>query len=211
MKLAIYGAAGMIGKAITAEALKRGHRVTALVRTPGKLPPNPQLTEKKADAADEPQVAEMVAGHDAVICAISPRNEAGPALLSKAAHALIAGLKKAGVKRLLIVGGAGSLEIGDGKVLLDSPHFPPEYKVEALAGAEALAVYRAERGLDWTFISPPAVIAPGQRTGKFRVGGDQLLSDAKGESKISVEDYAVAMLDELEKGAHLQKRITVAY
>ncbi len=212
MKLAIYGAAGTVGSRIVKEALTRGHEVTALVRTLGKLGlSDPKLTELKADAADAADVAIKVKGHDAVICAISPRNERGPALLADAARALIKGLKQAGVKRLLVVGGAGSLEVAPGVMLMDTPTFPPEYKAEAMAHYEALKVYREEKDLEWTFLSPAAFFAPGERKGKFRVGGDQLLLDKDGQSKISMEDYAYALIYEAEKGNKVRKRFTVAY
>ncbi|HTB23487.1 MAG TPA: NAD(P)-dependent oxidoreductase [bacterium] len=212
MKLAIYGAAGMIGGRITAEALRRGHSVSALVRTTGKLAlDDPKLAERKADIADAGQVAQMVRGHDAVICAISPRNERGPQLMALAILSLAQGLPQAGVKRLLVVGGAGSLEVAPGKRLMDTPHFPEAYKVEAKAGAEALALLRLQDQLDWTFISPPGVIQPGERLGVFRIGGEQLLTDATGQSRISAEDYAVAMIDEVEQGRNIKRRITVAY
>lgn len=212
MKIAVYGAAGMIGSRITQEALHRGHSVLALVRTQGKLKINdPRLVEKRADASNEAEVVSETKSCDAVVNAISPRNPAGPGLMAKAAQALLAGLRKSGVKRLVVVGGAGSLEVAPGHQLVDSPQFPEAYKAEALAQREALGIYRGEKALDWTYVSPAMLIEPGQRTGRYRVGGDQVLKDEKGDSKISAEDYAVAVLDELERPAHVRKRITVAY
>jgi putative NADH-flavin reductase len=212
MKVAVYGAAGMIGSRIVAEALRRDHPVSALVRTPGKLGlKDAGLTEIKADVADPRQVVELVRGHDAVICAVSPRNEQGPQMMPLAALSLAYGLPRAGVKRLLFVGGAGSLEVAPGKRLMDTPLFPEAYKTEAKAQAEALAILRLQDQLEWTYLSPAGVIQPGERTGVFRVGGEHLLIDAKGQSRISAEDYAVALINELEQGRHLRQRITVAY
>jgi putative NADH-flavin reductase len=212
MKFAIYGAAGMVGSRLVNEALSRSHEVTALVRTPGKLKiENPAFKELQADASDAADVAQKVAGHDAVICAISPRNERGPDLMPEAAKALISGMKKAAVKRLLWVGGAGSLEVAPGVMLMSTPEFPKEYLSEAQAGYEALKVLREEKELDWSYLSPAAILAPGERKGKFRLGGDQLLVDANGNSKISMEDYAYALIYQAEKGGKIRQRFTVAY
>ena len=113
--------------------------------------------------------------------------------------------------RLLVVGGAGSLEIAPGKALVDTPEFPAAYKAEALAGRAFLEALRAEKVLDWTFISPSALFEPGERTGSYRIGGNQLLADANGKSWVSMEDYAIAMADEIEKPAHPRQRFTVGY
>jgi hypothetical protein len=123
----------------------------------------------------------------------------------------VGGAKKAGVKRFLVVGGAGSLEIAPGSVLVDSPNFPPAYRAEASAGRDFLNMLKTERELDWTFLSPSAFFNPGERTGKFRVGKDQLLAGADGQSKISMEDYAVALADEIERPQHRRQRFTVGY
>ncbi len=129
-----------------------------------------------------------------------------------AARAQIAGLKAAGVKRLIVVGGAGSLEVAPGVQVVDTPEFPAAWKGIALAHRDALEVYRKEGGeLEWTYFSPPALIEPGERTGKFRVGSDQLLVDGTGQSQISAEDYAIALLDEVETPRHVRKRFTAAY
>jgi uncharacterized protein len=125
---------------------------------------------------------------------------------------MLAGLSRAGVKRLVWVGGGGSLEVAPGVRLVDTPAFPAEYKAEALAQAEALKLFRSSSGnVEWSYLSPPAIIQPGQRTGRYRTGTDQLLTDDKGESRISVEDYAVALMDEVERPARSRKRFTVAY
>src|SRR5882757_5666903 len=208
MKIALFGAGGMIGSRIAQEALARGHEVTAVVRTPGKLAAkHAKLKEVTGDAADAASVARVTAGQDAVISAISIADQEG---LLRATEAQIRGAKQSGAPRLLVVGGAGSLEVAPGLQVVDAPGFPDAYKAPALAHREALRVYR-KADLDWTYLSPAAVIAPGERTGKFRLGGDQLVADAKGESKISAEDYAVAMIDEVEKPQHIRQRFTLAY
>jgi putative NADH-flavin reductase len=169
----------------------------------------------KGDATDANSVAEVVKGADAVVSAISPRpNPRGlPApKLTDNARALIAGLQTAGVRRVLYVGGASTLEVAPGRQLLDQPDFPAIYKAEAVEGRDALAVWRGEAAeLDWTFQSPAIEIGPGERTGRYRTTGEQLLFDAEGKSFISFEDYAVAVLDELERPEHVGERFGVAY
>ena len=216
MKIVLFGATGNIGQRVIQEALRRGHEVVGVVRDPAAVQmPDPKVRLVRGDATDAGSVAAVVRGADAVVSAISPRPNArglaAPSLVV-AARALIAGMKQAGAKRLVVVGGAGSLEVAPGKQLVDQPEFPAAHKPEALAQRDALKVYRAEAGeLDWTFLSPAAEIGPGQRTGRYRVGGEQVLFDAKGKSTISFEDYAVALLDEIEKRQHLHGRFTVAY
>jgi putative NADH-flavin reductase len=213
MKIVVLGATGNIGRRIVKEALDRGHAVTGVARNPAKAS-DPRARMVQGDVTDVDSVADAVRGADAVVNAISPRpGSAGKApSLVAVARTLLSALPKAGVKRLLIVGGAGTLQRPDGVQLVDVPGFPEAYKPEALAQRDALTVYRAEGGnLDWTYLSPAAEIGPGERTGKYRTGGDQLLVDAKGKSFISFEDYAVAALDELEKPRFVRKRFTIAY
>jgi uncharacterized protein len=145
-----------------------------------------------------------------VVNATGPRPGDASYDYPKVARSLIEGVGKAGVKRLIVVGGAGSLEVAPGVRLVDTPQFPAGWKGIALSHADSLPIYR-KAALDWTYVSPAAFIEPGQRTGKYRTGGDQLLTDAKGESRISAEDFAVAVVDELEQKRHVRKRITVAY
>lgn len=202
-KLALIGASGNVGSKILAEALSRGHQVTGIVRNPEKLPQHPNLTAVRGDVYDAEGLAKLLAGHDAVISSVH-YTASDPALLLQA-------VKASGVKRYLVVGGAGSLEVAPGVALVDTPEFPALYKEEASKGRDYLNLLRGETGLDWTFLSPSAVIAPGERTGKFRLGGDQLLVGADGQSRISQEDYAVALIDELEKPAHSRQRFTVGY
>lgn len=202
-KLALIGASGNVGSKILAEALSRGHEVTGIVRNPEKLPQHPKLTTKRGDVFDADGLAKLLAGHDAVISSVH-YTASDPALLLRA-------VKASGVKRYLVVGGAGSLEVAPGVQLVDTPEFPALYKEEASKGRDYLNLLRGETALDWTFLSPSAVIAPGERTGIFRLGGDQLLVGADGQSRISQEDYAIALIDELEKPAHIRQRFTVGY
>jgi putative NADH-flavin reductase len=213
MRIAIIGASGQIGAFIRDEALVRGHQVTAIVRHPGKITvQNPSLTVVKADILKD-KVDELVKGHDAVISAYNP-GWSNPDIYNEQIEgykSIISGVKKSGIKRLLVVGGAGTLEVAPGVQLLDTASFPENIKGGVLATREVLYMLRKEKELEWTFLSPPASISPGERTGHYRLGKDQLLKDKQGESKISTQDYAVAMLDELEHPQHIRERFTVAY
>jgi putative NADH-flavin reductase len=202
--IAILGISGRVGSRIANELLARGHTVTGIARNIDKIQPKPGLTPKQADATRLDALVPLLCGHDAVV---SATHFVGGIDAATA----IAAAKQADVPRLLVVGGAGSLEIAPGKALVDTPEFPAAYKSEALAGRSFLQALRAEKDLDWTFLSPSALLEPGERTGQYRTGGDQLLSDANGKSWISMEDYAVAMADEIEKPAHLRQRFTVGY
>lgn len=202
MKIALIGATGNAGSRILAELSRRGHAVTAIARHPEKIPALAGVTPLKADANDATGLAAALRGHDAVISSVH-FTASDPRKLIEAVHA-------AGVGRYLVVGGAGSLEVAPGVKLIETPEFPAIYKAEAAAGGVFLDLLRKETRLDWTFLSPSALFVPGERTGKFRLGGDRLLSNDKGSS-ISFEDYAVAMADEIEKPAHSRKRFTVGY
>ncbi|MBV7529381.1 NAD(P)-dependent oxidoreductase [Chitinophaga sp. sic0106] len=209
MKIAIIGASGFIGHEILNEALQRGHQVTAIVRNPEKITvSNDNLIVKKADVTDANAVAEAISGTDAVISAYKAVDTD---TYVQATKATIAGLKQAGIKRFILVSGAASLEVAPGHLLLDSPHFPAEWKPIAEATRAGLLVLRQENDLDWTAVIPAAMIEPGPRTGKFRVGTTSLVTDEAGNSKISVADYAVALVDELETPKHVKQQFTVAY
>lgn len=214
MKVAIIGASGFVGSELLKEALTRGHEVTAIVRNPEKITiENPNLTIKQGDASDSDSVAALVAGNEAVLSAYNA-GWANPNLYDEflaGSKAIQEGTKKAGIKRLLVVGGAGSLEVAPNLQLVDTLQFPAEWKAGATAARDYLTSLREEKDLDWTFLSPAIMLEPGERTANFRLGGDQLLTDAKGDSKISVQDLAVALVDELEKNQFIQKRFTVAY
>jgi uncharacterized protein len=204
MKIAIIGVTGNVGKRILAEALQRGHSVTGIARNVAGMPAQPGLTVKAADATSVDALVPLLKGHDALIS--TTRFIGG-----SDATTVIAAAKLAGVSRLLVVGGAGSLEVAPGKALVDTPHFPEAYKPEALAGRQFLQTLRDETELDWTFLSPSALFEPGKRTGTFRLGENQLLVDAQGNSRISMEDYAIALVDELELPKHTRRRFTVGY
>jgi len=214
MKVVVFGASGAIGRAITAELLARGHTVIAASRS-GSPVEGLVVQAVTGDAADAASVARLAAGQDAVASATGPRRGAGEdpeANLLSAARGLAEGLRRAGVRRLVVVGGAGSLEVRPGQRLVDTPGFPPAAKPTALAHARALdEVYRDIEDLDWTYVSPAAVIGPGERTGEFRIGSDGLLADESGESRISIPDFAIAFADEIEHGDAFRRRITVAY
>jgi putative NADH-flavin reductase len=215
MKIVLFGATGQVGQRIVREALQRGHQVTGVVRDPSRAQsPDPRVPLVQGDATDPASVARAVQGADAVIGSVSPRPGTtgdAPSLVD-VARGLIGGVRQAGVRRLVVVGGAGSLEVAPGVALLDTPGFPDAYKPEAEEGRASLAVYREEaEGLDWTFLSPAIVIQPGERTGRYRTTGDALLTDEQGNSTISYEDYAVALLDELENPKHVGRRFGVAY
>ena len=163
----------------------------------------PGVTAVEGDIFDKDSLAKLIAGHDAVISAVH--------FTASDPQLLLAAVKQSGVKRYLVVGGAGSLEVAPGVKLFDTPAFPAAYLDEARKGGVFLDLLKQEQGLDWTFLSPSALIQPGERTGKFRLGTDQLLVDAKGNSAISAEDYAIALVDELEKPVHSRRRFTVGY
>lgn len=207
MKIALIGATGFVGSGILSEALDREHDVTAIERNPDKLPTHPRLKGMKGDVADREQLASLVAGHDVVISAFNPgKDESGTGTRS-----IIDAVKQSGVARLVVVGGAGSLEVASGQRLVDQPDFPAEWKDGSLKTAAFLEELRGATELNWTFLCPAAMIAPGERTGTYRVGGDHLLTDDGGQSRISIADYAVAMLDEVENPQHPRQRFSVAY
>ena len=203
MKIAVIGASGNAGSRITSELASRGHAVTAIARHPEKIAVLPNVTAKAGDVMDGARLAKLIAGHDAAISSVH--------FLASDPAILIAAAKASGVGRYLVVGGAGSLEVAPGVRLVTTPNFPAQYKAEAEKGAAFLDLLRAEKELNWTFLSPSALFVPGERTGKFRLGKDQLLTGADGKSWISFEDFAVALADEIERPAHLRARFTVGY
>lgn len=215
MKIVLFGATGHVGQRIAAEALRRGHQVVGVARDPSRAQSvDPRVTLVQGDATDPASVASMARGADAVVTSVSPRpgSTGNAPRLVDVARAAIAGVRQAGVKRLIAVGGAASLEVAPGVALLDTPDFPELYRDEATQGRDSLKVYREEADeLDWTFISPAIVIQPGERTGRYRTTDDTILFDENGQSVISYEDYAVALLDELENPRHVGRRFGVAY
>ncbi|HQQ70051.1 MAG TPA: NAD(P)-dependent oxidoreductase [Alicycliphilus sp.] len=217
MKVALLGASGFIGSALLSEALGRGHAVTAIVRHPEKLEARNGLAAVRGDVYDAAALAALIAGHEALISAFNPGWTPGtprPAMYDeqvRGSASIIAAVKQARIGRVLWVGGAGGLFVAPGLRLIDTPDFPDWVKPGSRATSEALEMLRQEPTLEWSFLAPSAILESGKRTGTFRLGGDRLLVDAKGESRISVQDYAVAMIDELERPAHVRQRFTVGY
>jgi uncharacterized protein len=207
VKIALFGASGTIGRSILMEARSRGHEVTVVSRNPS---PTDHVPVVKGDVLNASSIAEAVKNHDAVISAVGPRPGEDPKTVTQAATALIEGLKLAGVPRLLVVGGAGSLEVEPGVQLLETPQFPREWKGIATAHRDALEIYR-QSDIDWTYFSPAILIEPGKRTGFYRVGGDAVLMDNKGQSRISVEDFACAILEQFANPKLHRRRVTIAY
>ncbi len=212
MKIALIGASGFIGSALLDEALARGHQVKALVTRPERIAARDGLSVEKSDVLDTAALAAQLSGADVVLSAFSGHaQEDVYGYYVKGLDSILAAARSAGVRRLLVVGGAGTLEVAPGQLLLDAPGFPDGYRASANGAKTALERLRAQQDLAWTMLSPAPEIFPGERTGEFRLGGDSLLTDAEGNSRISVQDYAVAMLDELETARHPDQRFSVAY
>ena len=203
MKIAVTGASGQAGSRITAELARRGHAVTAIARNPDRIERQANVTAVKGDLFDQAGLARLWAGHDAAVSSVH--------FLASDPDKLIGAARDSRVGRYLVVGGAGSLEVAPGVRLVTTPGFPPQYKAEAEKGAAFLDLLRQQKDLNWTFLSPSALFVAGERTGKFRLGTDQLLTAADGKSWISFEDFAVALADEIERPAHLKTRFTVGY
>jgi putative NADH-flavin reductase len=203
MKIAVVGASGNAGSRIVAELSRRGHTVTAIARQPERIAPRPNVTARRGDALDQGVLTQLLAGHDVAISSIH--------FLDSDAAKLIGAAKDSNVGRYLVVGGAGSLEVAPGVRLVTTPGFPVAYKAEAEKGAAFLDRLLQEKQLNWTFLSPSALFTAGERTGKFRLGTDQLLTATDGKSWISFEDFAVALADEIDRPAHIRKRFTVGY
>ena len=202
MKIALIGASGNVGSRIAAELSGRGHEITAIARKAAKISALPGIRPTAVDIASSEALVPILKGHAAVISSVH--------FVDSDPDQLIRAVKAAGVPRYLVVGGAGSLQVAPGKLLVDSPDFPKEYEKETRAGCVFLDRLRAEKDLNWTFLSPSALFTAGERTGKFRLGKDALLMNGKGSS-ISFEDYAVALADEIEKPKHPRQRFTVGY
>ncbi|WP_423603168.1 NAD(P)-dependent oxidoreductase [Sphingomonas sp. MS122] len=202
MKVAVIGASGRAGSEITRELAARGHSVIAIARKPEAIPRLPGVTPHAGDAASPAALADLIRGSDAVISALH---------FDVSAETLLSALKLAGVPRLLVTGGAASLEAAPGVRVIDDPAFPEEWKGAALGGIAFLDALRGETGIDWTYFSPAALLFEGPRLGAYRGGTDRLVTDANGESRISFADYAIAMVDELEQHRHSRARFTAAY
>jgi putative NADH-flavin reductase len=209
MKVTLYGGTGLSGSRILDELLRRGHEVTAVVREPGKLAARDHLTIISGDVNDVAGIIAAAKGADALVSAYGPGPES-PEHLLPATRNLIEGAKLSGVPRFLFVGGAGSLEVAPGVTLIESGHLPEEWKGIAIAHRDALEMARASE-INWTCFSPAAFFAPGERTGKFRMGTDRLVANDSGKSHVSMEDFAIALVDELENPRHERRRFTIGY
>lgn len=211
MNITLIGT-GFVGAAVLDELLQRGHQVTVLARHPDKLSPRPGLTLRQGSAQNADDVKAAATGQDAVISAYNP-GWSVPDIHDQfltGTRAILAGVKASGTRRLLVIGGAGSLYVAPGVQLVDTPAFPAEWKQGALAAREALNLIREEAGLEWTFLSPAILLEPGQRTGQYRVGQDAPLMNGDQPGRISVQDLAVAVVDEIEQPRHVRQRFTVA-
>ncbi len=214
MKIALIGATGFVGTAVLNEALNRGHEVTAIARNTDKITSTAAaLTRKAGNVERKEEVKALVAGHDAVVSSYNA-GWTNPNLYDdflKGSQAILDGTKEAGVSRLIVVGGAGSLYAAQGVQLVDTPQFPADWKAGATAARDFLNVIKKETTIDWTFLSPAIELVLGNRTGEYRTELESPVFDEKGKSRISVEDLAVAIVDELEKPQFAQKRFTVGY
>jgi putative NADH-flavin reductase len=209
MHIALYGATGNSGSRILTELLTRGHQVTAIVREPAKLAAQPGLTIVQGDVASVDAIASRIKGADAVVSAYAPPPDDTDQILT-VNERFVEAVKKARVARFLYVGGAASLEIAPRMTLLDSGHLPAPWVPIATSHAKALDSIR-KSDINWTSFSPAAFFEPGERTGKFRLGKDTLIADEQHQSRISLEDYAIALVDELEAPKHERERFTIGY
>ena len=209
MHIALYGATGKSGSRILTELLSRGHQVTAVVRDPAKLAVRPGLTVVQGDVSSANGIALKIKGVDAVISAYGPPPDDTDQLLPVTEH-FIEAAKEAGTPRFLVVGGAGSLEVAPGVTVIDSGHIPAEWLPIAVSHAKVLKLLQ-KSDINWTYFSPAGFFVPGERTGKFRLGTNQLIANEQGDSRISLEDYAIALVDELETPKHERARFTIGY
>lgn len=211
MKVVVYGATGKTGSRVVQELLARGHEVTAVVRDLKKANAPSNLTVKQDDLSDASKMADIVRGADAVVSAYAPPLDNTDAIVEVTKRQVQA-LKQMGSHdiRLIVVGGAGGLLVAPGVTLLESGHLPEAWRGIASSHVKALSELK-DSDVNWTYFAPAAFFGPGERTGKFRLGTDTLISDSAGQSRISMEDYAIALVDELEHPQHLRQRFTIAY
>jgi len=213
VKTVVLGATGMAGSRIAAEAVRRGDEVVAVSRSGAAPVDSPLLTPVAADAGSVREIAEVVKGADVVASALAPARDGtdprGP--FNALYDAVLDGVRAGGVRRMVVVGGAGSLQVDQDTLLKDTPAVPEPVKPEAQALIDVLAKLRTVDDLEWTYVTPAAAFAPGERTGTFRIGGDDVLTDSQGNCRISAEDYAIAFVDEMENAEHPNTRICVAY
>ena len=209
MHIALYGATGKSGSRILTELLSRGHQVTAIIRNPAKLAAQPGLTVVAGDVSSASTIAAKIKGVDAVVSAYGPPPDDTDQLLPVTEH-FIEAVKEAGTPRFIVVGGAGSLEVAPGVTVIESGHIPAEWLPIAVSHAKVLKLLQKST-INWTYFSPAGFFVPGERTGKFRLGTNQLIANEQGDSRISLEDYAIALVDELEKPQHERERFTIGY
>ena len=209
MKVVLLGVTGNAGSRILKELLTRGHQVVAVARDKSKVAAAPGVRVEQNDLSDADGLAEIIKGVDAVVSAYGPPPDDTDQLISVTGR-VVEAVSKAGVPRLIVVGGAASLEVAPGVTLYDSGHLPDAWKPISLSHIKTLDLLKASE-IDWTYFSPAAFFEPGTRTGKFRLGEDELVADAQGQSRISMEDYAIALVDELEKPEHRRERFTIGY
>ncbi|ELP26664.1 Rrf2-linked NADH-flavin reductase [Pantoea agglomerans 299R] len=211
MKIALIAPTGKIGFEIAKEAIRQGHNVTGLVRNARAVPEGLEGIELRVtDISDTAAFADAIRGVDVLASAYGAHGEHIGTLVD-AAHAIVSAARAANVGRIIVVGGAASLEVAPGEKLLDAPYFPSDYYPYGLAHDKAFKIYQAATDLKWTFFSPPAEIGPGEKKGNYKIGGKILLKDAKGESRISYCDYAEAFINEIAQGNHINSITTVAY
>ena len=203
MKIALIGATGYVGSNLLTEALQRGHEVTAIARHASTLRARVGLNPLALDITHSESLVAALLPHDVVVVAVK--------CLGLNQAQLVEAIQRSSTPRTVLIGGAGSLHLPSGTDLVDSEQMPQQYRQEAMATREWLRLWRQQTDINWTFISPSALLIPGQRTGQFRIGRDQLLFDANGKSSISVEDFATAVINELEVPQHVQQRFTVGY
>ena len=210
MNVVVYGATGNSGSEIVKELVARGHKVTGVARNVDKLKGQPGVTSKTDDLSNVDAIAAVIKGADVVVSAYQPPADNTDALIDVTKREIEA-VKKAGVPRLLVVGGAGQLEVAPGVTLIKSGYLPAEYIPIATSHEKAAEVLKTSSGINWTYIAPAGYFVPGERTGKYRTGTNNLVSDEKGESKISFADYAIALVDEIEKPKHERALFSVGY
>lgn len=212
MDVLLLGASGRIGHRIANELLDRGHEVTGVSRS-GHVDgiDDPDFETVAGDATNEVDVADLAEGHDAVASALGPSENEGPEILVEMAEAVVAGMRDAGVDRLVWTGGAGGLYVGPDTRLIETEDFPDEWKPVARAAIEAYEVFEDADDLDWTYVAPAALIEPGERTGEYRTAEGELVADEDGESYISMEDFAIAFVDELESGEAIHTYLGTGY
>jgi putative NADH-flavin reductase len=209
MNIALYGATGKSGSRILTELLSRGHQVTAIVRYPARLAPRPGLTVVEGDVSSAAGIAAKIKGVDAVVSAYAPPPGDTDQLLPVTGH-FIEAIVQAGTPRFMVVGGAGSLEVAPGVTGIDSGQIPAEWLPIAVSHSKVLKLLQKST-INWTYFSPAGFFVPGERTGKFRLGTHQLIANEQGDSRISLEDYAIALVDELEKPQFERARFTIGY